>query len=138
MKNKKCENCIEGKRCRDSRVSWIFFIIGLVATIAIRAVTVLMHLNPVYAKVAWYIGVGGFFLFFVYKFRVNQVRSDLIAQQELVDKISRRQQLTEENYNLVSAILCSLSSRKERINYFFIFGLSAVALLLAVYMDFIK
>jgi len=138
MKNKKCENCIEGKRCRDSHVSWIFFIIGLVATIAIRAVTVLMHLNPVYAKVAWYIGVGGFFLFFVYKFRVNQVRSDLIAQQELVDKVSSRQQLTEENYNLVSAILCALSSRKERINYFFIFGLSAIALLLAVYMDFLK
>ena len=138
MKNKKCENCIEAKRCRDSCLSWVFFIIGLVATIAIRAVTVLMHLNPVYAKVAWYIGVGGFFLFFVYKFRVNQVRSDLIAQQELVDKINSRQQLTEENYNLVSAILCALSSRKERINYFFIFGLSAVALLLAVYMDFIK
>jgi len=138
MKNKKCENCIEAERCRDSHVSWIFFIIGLVATIAIRAVTVLMHLNPVYAKVAWYIGVGGFFLFFVYKFRVNQVRSDLIAQQELVDKVSSRQQLTEENYNLVSAILCALSSRKERINYFFIFGLSAIALLLAVYMDFLK
>lgn len=138
MKNKKCENCIEAKRCRDSCLSWVFFIIGLVATIAIRAVTVLMHLNPVYAKVAWYIGVGGFFLFFVYKFRVNQVRSDLIAQQELVDKISSRQQLTEENYNLVSAILCALSSRKERINYFFIFGLSAIALLLAIYMDFLR
>ncbi len=138
MKNKKCENCIEGKRCRDSCLSWVFFIIGLVATIAIRAVTVLMHLNPVYAKVAWYIGVGGFFLFFVYKFRVNQVRSDLIAQQELVDKISSRQQLTEENYNLVSAILCALSSRKERINYIFIFSLSALAIILAIYMDFIR
>jgi len=55
-----------------------------------------------------------------------------------VDKITRRKELTEEDYNLMGAILCALSSKKERINYFFIFGLSAVALLLAIYMDFLK
>ena len=138
MKDEKCINCSEYKNCRDSFSSWIFFIIGLIATVAIRVVTVLIHVNPIYAKMAWYIGVGGFFVFFVYKFRINQARSRAIAQRNLVNKIDQGQQLGKEDYNLIAAILCSLSSRKERINYFFIFVLSAIALLLAIYMDFFR
>lgn len=135
---KKCIGCSEYERCRDSFTSWIFFLVGLAATVAIRVVTVLIHVDPIYAKIAWYIGVGGFFIFFVYKFRVNQGRAKLIIQQDLVDKINDKKQLTEDDYNLIGVILCALSSRKERINYFFIFALSAIALVLAVYMDFLK
>ena len=46
--------------------------------------------------------------------------------------------LTEEDYGLLKDILCGISSNKERINYFFIFALSALALIIAVYIDFIK
>jgi len=138
MKDKKCATCPEYKRCRDSYVSWLFFIIGLVATIAIRMVTVLIQVNPVYGKIAWYTGVCGFFLFFIYKFKVNQTRLRLISQKRLLEKINREEQLSRDDYNLVGAILCSLSSRKETINYFFIFVLSAAALALVIYMDFIK
>lgn len=136
--NMKCVDCAEHKRCSDSFASWIFFIIGLIATISIRVVTVLINVDPFYAKVAWYIGIGGFFVFFMYKFRVSQARSMLIEQSKLVDKISQKSRLVEEDYNLISAILCALSSKKERVNYFFIFGLSAIALILAVYFDFIR
>jgi hypothetical protein len=135
---KKCIGCVEYKRCQDSFASWLFFIVGLIATIAIRVVTVLMHVDPIYARIAWYVGVGGFFVFFVYKFRVNQARAELIDQQDLVNKINEEKKLNKEDYNLIGGILCALSSKKERINYFFIFFLSAVALLLAIYMDFIK
>ena len=138
MASGKCRDCPEYKRCRDSLASWIFFIIGLVATIAIRLVTVLLEVNPVYAKAVWYIGVGGFFAFFVYKFRVSRQRSALIRSNGLVRKISRRETLTEADYGLIGAILCALSSNKERVNYFFIFGLSAIALLLAVYIDLFR
>ncbi len=138
VKDKKCIDCGEYRRCKDSWTSWVFFIIGLIATIAIRAVTVLINVNPVSGKVAWYIGVCGFFLFFMYKFRVTQARSRLINQRELVDKVASQKQLSEEDYGLISTILCSISSKKERINYIFIFTLSAVALILAAYMDFFK
>lgn len=138
MEKKKCINCGEYNNCRDSFSSWIFFIIGLVSTIAIRVVTVLIHLNPIYAKIAWYIGVGGFFIFFIYKFRIAQARSRAITHRNLVDKIGQEKQLTKEDYSLISTILCALSSSKERINYFFIFALSAIAILLAIYMDFFK
>ena len=56
----------------------------------------------------------------------------------LMGKVNDRKELTDGDYKLLGSILCGISSRKERINYFFIFGLSAVALFLAVYMDFFK
>ena len=136
--SKKCINCLEYKNCRDSFASWIFFIIGIIATIAIRVVTVLIHVNPIYSKIAWYIGVGGFFAFFIYKFKINRARAKAITSRKLLEKVKDRNSLKDEDYNLIASILCGLNSRKETINYVFIFGLSAVAILLAVYMDFIK
>ena len=138
MQKSKCLNCSEYKNCKDSFSSWIFFIIGLIATVGVRVVTVLIHVNPIYARIAWYVGVGGFFIFFIYKFKVSQARSGAITQRRLVDKIKRKEALAGEDYNLIGAILCGLSSKKERINYIFIFGLSAIALILAIYMDFLK
>ena len=119
-------------------MSWLFFIIGLLATVAIRVVTVLMHLNPTYGKIAWYVGVGGFLLFFIYKFRINQTRAKVIDERNLVNKIAEQKGLTKDDYSLISAILCSLISKKETINYFFIFALSAIALIVAIYIDLFR
>ncbi len=136
--NKKCLNCSEYKNCRDSFVSWIFFIIGMVATIALRLVTVLIHLNPVYGQIAWYVGVFGFFIFFVYKFRVDRARYKLIVKKGLMDKISQGDKIAEDDRQLIGSILCSLSSDKDRINYILIFVSSAVAIIVALYFDFLK
>lgn len=138
MKNKKCFNCAQRKNCDDSLASWIFFIIGLIATVAIRIVTVLINIHPLYGKVSWYIGIGGFLLFFIYKFNVNRSLAAIIDQEGLIDKANGLKQFSKEEYNLIANILCNLKSEKERINYFFIFAVSAVALLLAIYFDFIK
>lgn len=135
---KTCKNCVEYKNCRDSASSWIFFIIGIIATIAIRIVIVLMPVYPAYGKLAWYIGVGGFFLFFLYKFKVSNNRAELIKSSDLVGKIRDKKELSHEDYSLINGILCSLSSKKERINFFFIFGLSALALIIALYIDFLR
>ena len=117
MRNEKCINCGEYNNCKDSFASWIFFIIGIIATVAIRVVTVLIHMDPLYAKIAWYVGVGGFLIFFVYKFKVSQSRAKLINHQNLVDKIKNKVKLKDDDYNLIGALLCALSSKKERINY---------------------
>jgi len=138
VKRKKCPDCVEYKNCSDSFIAWIFFVVGVVAALAIRLVVVLMHVNPVYARAAWYVGVGGFFAFFMYKFKVTASRSRAITRQDLVDKIHQKRRLTQEDHDLISAILCSLSSKKEKVNYLVIFGLSAIAILFAVYMDFVR
>lgn len=138
MDKSKCLNCIQYNNCKDSYASWIFFIIGLIATIAIRVVTVLAHVHPYYGKLAWYIGVTGFFIFFVYKYRINRNRARFIKENALMKKVSSKETLTDSDYKLIGSILCALNSRKETINYFFIFSLSALALLIAVYIDFIR
>lgn len=136
--NKKCLNCSEYKNCRDSFSSWIFFIIGMIATIALRVVTVLIHLKPIYGQIAWYVGVAGFFVFFVYKFRIDRARYKLIVKRGLMDKISQGDKIAEDDRRIIGSILCSLSSNKDRINYFLIFISSAVALIIALYFDFLK
>lgn len=136
--NKKCLNCSEYKNCRDSFAAWIFFIIGMVATIALRVVTVLIHFKPIYGQIAWYVGVFGFFIFFVYKFRIERARYKLIVKRGLKDKISEGAKIAEDDRRLIGSILCSLSSNKDRINYFLIFASSAVALVVALYFDFLR
>ncbi len=136
--DRKCLTCSEYNNCKDSFSSWVFFIIGIIATLAVRAVTVFMHVNPVYAKIAWNIGIIGFFLFFVYRFRVSQARSEVITERHLVSKVDRGETLEREDYRALGAILCGLTSKKERINYIVIFSLSVVALGLAIYLDFLR
>jgi len=135
---KKCIDCIEYKRCKDSYTSWLFFIIGIIATIAVRVVTVLMDVNPFYGKIAWYIGICGFLVFFIYKFKVNQTRARIIQRKDLIGKLRGKQKLTDEEYDMIGALLCGISSKKERINFLFIFAVSAIALSWAAYVDFFK
>jgi len=137
MENK-CVNCGEYKNCKDSFVSWLFFLTGITAAFAMRLVTILIHINPIYSKIAWYVGVIGFSVFFIYKYKISQARVQRINNIDIVEKIKKREQLDDKDYDFIGELLCSLRSKKERINYFFIFFLSAVAIVLAVYMDFIK
>jgi hypothetical protein len=134
----KCVNCPEHKRCRDSWISWVFFLIGLIATIAVRIVTILVHVGAIYGQIAWYVGVIGFFIFFAYKFKVEHERSILIKKSGLMEKMSSGKEIGEDDRELISSVLCAISSEKDRINYLFIFVSSAVVLALAIYMDFIK
>jgi hypothetical protein len=116
----------------------IFFIIGLIATIAIRVVTLLIHVNPLYGQIAWYIGVIGFLLFFVYKYNIDSSRYRIIKNNGLMAKVLGNDELSKDDKQILSAILCALSSGKDRINYFVIFASSALALIAGVYFDFIK
>lgn len=138
MTDKKCLDCDLKKQCRDSFTAWVFFIIGLVATLAIRVVTVLMAIDPLFGKLAWYLGVGGFFAFFVYKYNLNRSLARLIDKENLIERAREQKGFSGEQYELISAILCGVRSEKERINYFFIFAVSAVALLIALYFDLLR
>ncbi len=138
MERKRCIQCGENRRCRENRAALFFFIIGLIATIAIRVVTVLMHLNPLYGQIAWYIGVGGFLLFFIYKFRIDSSRHQVIIGNRLIPKILGNEELRKEDKETIRAILCALTSSKDRINYFVIFASSGLALVIGVYFDFLR
>ena len=136
--NARCAQCSQRKYCSATSASWVFFIIGLVAAFAVRLVVVFMNFNMLYARIAWYVGVLGFLVFFLYKFNIDRTRSRLLEQHGLVEKMDRREPLSKEEYSLVGSILCSLRSKKDRINYFIIFSTSVVVILFALYQDFLK
>ena len=134
---KKCKGCDRYKECRDSAWSWVFLFLGIIAAIAMRVVAVFIHTNPVYAKVAWYIGIAFFFMFFIYRYNVSRTRSGSIIENELIKKIKEEKDLAREDRKMIGQILCGLTSRKERINFVVIFVLSGIALIIAVIADLV-
>jgi hypothetical protein len=133
-----CNTCSEKKRCQNSKNAWVFFMIGLIGTVAIRLVAILIHYNSLYAKISWYLGVGGISLFFVYKYSLSKFRRDIIIKKDLVNKILSNDVILEEDRLVVGKILCILSSDKERLSFLFIFILSLIAVFVALYLDVLR
>ncbi|NQT91087.1 MAG: hypothetical protein HQ558_07530 [Candidatus Omnitrophica bacterium] len=119
-------------------IAWVFFFVALVATISIRAVNVALDANPMLAKAFWYTGIIGFSAFFIYKFRNDQILHRELQATRLSEKLLSKEKLSEHDYEVLGTIVCRLSSKKDKINYFFIFFFSGVALALAIYADFFR
>ncbi len=134
----KCEDLQKHNKCKDSAWSWIFLFIGILATVSMRVVAVFIHVNPGYAKAAWYIGVGFFFLFFVYRYIVSRSKVIALRERDLIRKVYDDEPLEKDDKEVIGEILCSLNSNKERINFIIIFVLSAVALVVAVIADIVR
>ncbi|MFC2162771.1 hypothetical protein ACFLRF_03745 [Candidatus Altiarchaeota archaeon] len=130
-----CRTCGMRKACRDSKTSWIFFLIGIIATIALRIIEPLKSIDPLYAKLSWYVGVAGFLLFFIYKYRIQAERSRLINSMKLKEKLESRTSLSDDEYGLLRSIVCSQDNWKERVNYLAIFVFSGLALIVALFLD---
>lgn len=135
MSSEQCGECSLRRACRDSKTSWLFFAVGLVATISMRVIEPLRGYNPMYAKLAWYVGVIGFFLFFVYKYRESRVKAKAIREADLKNKLAYNRELSREEDRLLLELICSQDNKKEQINYFVIFALSLAAVIVALWMD---
>jgi len=55
-----------------------------------------------------------------------------------VHKISQGNDIEKGDRELISSLLCALSSNKDKINYVVIFASSAIAIAVAIYLDFLK
>jgi len=133
-----CLNCKASARCRDTAVSWVFLFIGVIATISVRVVNLVLSFGLFWPKFFWYLGVAGFFLYFLYKFRQDKILRQELEKYQIHNKISINQDLDANDREFLRTMLCSLRSNKDAINYFFIFSSSAIVMILAVYQDFIK
>lgn len=133
-----CYDCFRLKKCKEKAVSWIFFFVALIATISIRMVNLVLGFHPLLAKAFWYTGVLGFFAFFIYKFRNDHILQREIERAKLLDKLLNKEKIDEHDYEILGTILCRLNSKKDKVNYFFIFLFSGLALIFAVYIDFFK
>lgn len=135
---KQCLNCKAASKCRDNAVSWVFLFIGVIATISIRVVNLALSFGLFWPKFFWYLGVTGFFLYFIYKFRQDRLLRQELERYQIHNKISSSQVLDASDREFLRVMLCRLRSNKDAINYFFIFSSSAIVICLAVYQDFIR
>lgn len=121
----------------SSFVRSLYFWIGIVATLAYRIVIVLTEVDTKWLKVSWYIGTIGFIIYFIHRYQVSQLRSKLITENRLAEKIAAMDSLTNDDRLAMEYIFQTLRSTKEKWNYIFIFVSSALALLVGIYLDFI-
>lgn len=115
-----------------------FFWSGIVATFCYRAIVVVSNYSHFWAQLAWYLGTVGFILYFYHRYVVSEKRANLIKKYDLIKKIQDSKNLSRDEIDASEYILKTLVSTKEKWNYIFIFITSVIAIVMGVYLDFIK
>ena len=108
-------------------VLYFFFGLGLASAIAFRAIIVFQHLEPEWVRPVWYIGVAGYFFFFLYRYGIAKKRKRAIADYNLIEKVRANACLTDGDREVVLYLLQSIKVSLEDINYAVIFILSLAA-----------
>jgi len=116
---------------------WLFWV-GIIATIAYRAIVIINHYSDFWVEVAWYIGTIGFIWYFAHRYRVANDREDIIKERGLAEKINGNKPLSKEDRDVLLYILKGLKSSKSQWNYIAIFFFSIVALIYETYVLVIK
>ena len=104
-----------------------FFLLGLVSSIAFRAIIVLQHLEPSWVRPVWYIGTAGYVLFFLYRYRITRKRKKAVEDFQLIEKIRANACLQDDDREVLLYLLSSIRLSLEDINYAIIFVLSVIA-----------
>jgi len=115
-----------------------YFWSGIVATFAYRIIVVLNHYSSKVSLVAWYIGTIGFVIYFLHRYEISEQRAKLVKQQNLIVKVQQSQEFSTEEKEVMTYIFTTLKTTKEKWNYIFIFVMSAIALILGIYLDFLQ
>lgn len=115
----------------------IFFISGLVATFAYRAIIILNHVSSLWSTIAWYIGTVGFIVYFIHRYQVSEKRAHLIRQYNLNERIASSRELSTDEKAAMEYIVDTLVSSKEKWNSIFIFVSSGIALVVGIILDFL-
>lgn len=114
----------------------LFFWSGIIATFAYRIIVIVNNYSKFWAQISWYVGTVGFILYFIHRYQVSEKRARLIKDENLIKAVSQAKDLTPSQIAANEYILQTLLSTKEKWNYFFIFFMSVVAMIIGLYLDF--
>lgn len=107
-----------------------FFLLGLLSSVAFRAIILFQKFNPVWVRPVWYFGVIGYMIFFMYRYGISQRRKRTITQSGIIEKIREGVTLSDDDREAALYLLNSVRRSQEDWNYLAIFVLSAVAIVL--------
>ncbi|MCX8030077.1 MAG: hypothetical protein N3A59_00665 [Thermodesulfovibrionales bacterium] len=117
-------------------IIYSFLMIGITSAIAFRVITILQNFNPVWVRPAWYTGVIGYMLFFLYRYYISIKRKKAVEKYNLIKKVQTNACLTDEDRQVVIYLLNSIHKSPENINYLIIFILSCIAIAVDLYLTF--
>jgi hypothetical protein len=106
------------------------FVIGLLSSVAFRAIILFQKFHPGWVRPVWYCGVLGYMLFFIYRYYISLRRKRTIAQFRIIEKIRDGTPLGEDDRAAALYLLNSIRTSQEDWNYLAIFALSIVAIAL--------
>ena len=110
-----------------------FFIIGVIATVAYRAIVVLNDYSAYWVEITWYIGTIGFTFYFWHRYQVENHRDELVTKFELVEKTKNNTPLNQEEKQALVTVLNGLQTSLAKWNYIIIFASSFIAIAYAVF-----
>ena len=107
-----------------------FFLLGLLSSVAFRAIILLQKYEPTWVRPVWYFGVLGYMLFFMYRYYISQRRKHAIAHSDIIEKIRTGEALNQDEREAALYLLKSVRASQEDWNYLAIFVLSIAAIAL--------
>ena len=108
----------------------IFFLLGVLSSVAFRAIILFQKFSPGWVRPVWYFGVIGYLLFFMYRYGISLRRKRTIAQFDIIEKLKTGAMLSSEDREAALYLLRSVQKSREDWNYLAIFVLSIAAMTL--------
>lgn len=107
-----------------------FFLLGVLSSVAFRAIILFQKFSPDWVRPVWYFGVIGYMIFFMYRYGISLRRKRTIAQTSIIDKVKGGAPLSEDDREATLYLLSSVQKSREDWNYLAIFVLSIAAIAL--------
>lgn len=117
---------------------YCFFIVGIISAIAFMAIVVFERIEPSWVRPVWYVGVIGYLVFFLYRYYISEKRKKTIENFQLIEKVKANACLTDDDREVVIYLLSSIKKSPENINYFLIFLLSILAIIVDIIFTIAK
>src|SRR5689334_7144289 len=93
------------------------FFIGLLSSVAFRAIILFQKFHPGWVRPVWYFGVVGYMVFFIYRYYISLRRKRAIAQSGIMEKIRDGQTLDSDDREAALYLLNSVRKSQEDWNY---------------------
>lgn len=107
-----------------------FFLIGVLSSLAFRAIIIFQKFHPHWVRPVWYFGVIGYMLFFLYRYGISHRRKRTISQTNIMQKLRDGAPLSKTDREAALYLLNSIHKSPEDWNYLAIFIFSAIAIAL--------
>ncbi len=114
-------------------IIYCFFALGIISAIAFRAIIIFQRIEPSWVRPVWYVGVIGYMAFFLYRYYISEKRKKVIENFQLIEKVKANACLTDQDREVVLYLLSSIRKSPENVNYFIIFLLSILAIVVDIY-----